>query len=96
MNEFHTKKVLKKYFDKILSGEKTYEVRLADWHCAEGDILELVEIDDETRQPTGRTLQRKVGAVIRTKELENLDWWSKEDMQKYGFQILALVDGERV
>lgn len=95
MSQLHTKKVLKKYFDKILSGEKTYEVRLADWRCNEGDTLELVEIDDETKQPTGRTLQRKVGAVIRTKELEDLDWWSKDDMQKYGFQVLSLVDEKK-
>ena len=88
----HSKKVLKKYFDKILLGEKTYEVRLADWECATGDTLELVEIDDVTKQPTGRTLKRTVGAVIRTKEIEQLDWWSKEDVQKYGFQVLALVD----
>jgi len=91
MSKLHTKKVLKEYFDKILSGEKTYEVRLADWRCEEGDSLELIEIDDETKQPTGRTLKRKVGAVIRTKELEALDWWSKEDMQTYGFQVLSLV-----
>ena len=95
MSEVHSKKVLKKYFDKILSGEKTYEVRLADWQCDEGDTLELVEIDNETKQPTGRALRRTGGAVIRTKELEDLDWWSKDDMQKYGFQVLALVDKDK-
>ena len=96
MKAIHTKKVLAKYFNKILTGEKTYEVRLADWHCDEGDTLELIELDDETKQPTGRTMKRKVGAIIRTKELEELDWWSKEDMQKYGFQVLALVDEDKV
>ncbi len=90
MSVTHSKKVLKKYFDKILSGDKTYEVRLADWQCNEGDILELIELNDETRQPTGRSMRRKVGAVIRTKELEKLDWWPEEDVQKYGFQVIAL------
>lgn len=95
MSKVHTKKVLKKYFDKILAGEKTYEVRLADWECNEGDMLQLVEIDDVTRHPTGRTLQRKVGAVIRIKELEKLGWWSQEDIEKHSFQVLALVDEDR-
>lgn len=92
MSEFHTKKVFARYFNEILSGEKTYEIRLADWQCDEGDTLELMEISDEDKAPTGRVLRRKVGAVIRTKELETLDWWPKEDMEKYGFQVISLMD----
>lgn len=88
----HTKKVFSRYFTKILSGEKTYEVRLADWACNEGDILHLVEIDDETSQLTGRELIRKVGAVVHTKDIEKLDWWPSEDVEKYGFQVIALKD----
>lgn len=90
MEEIHTKKVLKKYFDKILSGEKTYEVRLADWECQTGDILELVEIDDVTKQPTGRTMNRKAGAVIKTKDIERESWWLGSDIERYGYQIIAL------
>lgn len=93
MSTIHTKKVLKKYFEKILSGEKTYEVRLADWRCAEGDVLELVEIDDETKQPTGRRVSKKVGTVARTNEL---DFWSAEDIEKYGYQIIGLLPEEKV
>lgn len=90
METVHTKKVLKKYFDKILLGEKTYEVRLADWECRTGDILELVEINDTTKQPTGRTMNRKVGAVIKTKDIEQQNWWSGKDIEPYGYQIIAL------
>lgn len=92
MSKIHTKKVFAQYFTKILAGEKTYEVRLADWQCDQGDTLDLIEIDDDTRQPTGRTLRRKVGAVIRTKDIEALDWWPQQDVERYGFQVLALVD----
>jgi len=95
MSKIHAKNVLSRYFSKILAGEKTYEVRLADWQCEEGDTLELVEIDDNTKQATGRTLTRKVGAVIRTKDIEAMNWWSKEDIEKHGFQIISLVDGDR-
>ena len=91
MSNLHTKKVLKKYFDEILRGEKTYEIRLANWQCEQGDTLELIELDDETKQPTGRTMKRRVGTVGRTKDL---DFWPEEDTQEYGYQIIALVDEE--
>ncbi len=35
----HIKKVWPEYFQKILDSKKTYELRLADWECNEGDIL---------------------------------------------------------
>lgn len=91
MSAVHTKKVFARYFSQILAGKKTYEVRLADWQCSEGDTLELIEIDDRTTQPTGRTMSRKVGAVIRTKDIENLHWWPAEDIKEYGFQVISLV-----
>lgn len=92
MSAEHTKKVFARYFSKILSGEKTYEVRLADWQREEGDILHLVEIDDESKQPTGREMRKRVGAVIRTKDIESLGWWSERDVRDYGFQVIALKD----
>ena len=83
------KKILPEYFDKIETGEKTYELRLADWECSQGDILVLVEIDENTKQPTGRTLKRKVGFVGKTKDF---DFWNKEDIDKYGYQIISLLE----
>ncbi len=82
------KKVLVEYYNKILAGEKTYELRLADWDCNPGDILVLVEIDD-SRQPTGRTMRRKVGYVGKTK---GLDFWTKEEIDQYGYQIISLLE----
>ena len=52
------KKIQKWSFDKILSGEKTFELRLADWNCNAGDILVLREIDDQ-RNYTGRIVEKK-------------------------------------
>lgn len=37
------KKIWPEFFEKVLSGEKTYELRLADWDCAPGDTLLLKE-----------------------------------------------------
>lgn len=92
MTKVHSKKAFKSIFDLVVSGEKTFDMRLADWKCEEGDILELVEIGDEEGEPTGRTLRCKIGAVLRTKDIEQAGWWSKEDIEKHGFQVMSLVN----
>ena len=43
------KKVWPKFFQKILDGDKTFELRLADFECKPGDILVLKEWDPETK-----------------------------------------------
>ena len=53
-----------------MQGKKTYELRLADWECNEGDTLVLTEVDPHTKEPTGRSLSRKVGYVGKTKGLD--------------------------
>lgn len=80
MKEIH-KKIWKTYFEKVVSGEKTFELRLADWECNEGDILILDEVDDETKEPTGRSIRKKVGWVGKTKDFS---FWSNEEVEKYG------------
>jgi 8-oxo-dGTP diphosphatase len=91
MSKVIEKKVLSKYFDKIVSGEKTYELRLADWDCQQGDTLVLNEIDPKTKQPTGRSLKRRVGYIGKTKDF---DFWTKEEVDKYGYQIISLLEDE--
>jgi hypothetical protein len=83
------KKILPEYFDRIAAGDKTYELRLADWQCNQGDALILVEIDPKTKLPTGRTMRRKVGYVGKTKEL---DFWTDKEIIKHGYQIISLLD----
>lgn len=83
------KKTTSDLYKKIEQGLKTYELRLADWECKTGDTLVLVEIDEKTKQPTGRKIRKKVGWVGKTKGYEP---WPKEDIEKYGFQIISLLD----
>ncbi len=83
----HIKKIRPEYFQKILEGKKTFEVRLADWECNEGDILILKEWDPKTRGYTGREIKKEVTYVIKTKDLK---FWPQEDVKKYGYQIIAL------
>jgi len=80
------KKVWPEYFEKILQGKKNFELRLADFECKEGDVLLLREWNPKTREYTGREIEKKVGYVIKTKELE---FWSKEDVEKWGFQVIS-------
>ncbi|MEK6927267.1 MAG: DUF3850 domain-containing protein [Nanoarchaeota archaeon] len=74
-------------FNKILSGEKTYELRLGDFECKSGDVLVLKEWDPETKDYTGRVIEKKVGHVGMVSG--NL-YWKQEDIEKYGFQIISL------
>jgi len=83
------KKVWKQYFDRIANGDKNFELRLADWTCEEGDILVLKEWDSMAREYTGRVLERKVTYVIKTKDIDNAKMWPKEDVDKYGYQIIS-------
>ncbi len=82
----HTKKVWSEYFQKIFEGKKTYELRLADWKCNEGDILVLQEWDPKTKEYTGREIEKEVTYIGKTKDFT---FWSKEDIEKYGYQIIA-------
>ena len=83
------KKVLSSIYDKIVSGEKTYELRLADWSCKSGDILILIEMDDETKKPTGRQMKKIVGHVGKTKDF-NL--WTPEEVEQHGYQVISLLN----
>lgn len=99
MREIH-KKISPEYFEKIRTGEKTFEYRVNDFECEPGDVLVLEEYeyttsDDNTagRRPTGRTLRKKVGYVAKTMDF---DWLKrpdvKADFEKYGAQIISLLD----
>ena len=88
MSKTVEKKTMSEHFKKIEQGIKTYDLRLADWDCQPGDTLVLVEIDERTKQPTGRKLRRKVGHVGKTK---GFNAWPEEDIEKYGFQVISLL-----
>ena len=80
------KKCWPEYFAKILSGEKNFELRLADWKCQPGDTLILREWNPETKAYTGRQVEREVSSVIKTK---NITFFSKADAEKYGYQVIG-------
>ena len=82
------KKIWPQYFKRILSGEKNFELRLADFECQPGDTLYLREWDPETKDYTGRQLEKEVTYVLKTK---NVKFWPEEDVRKYGFQVISFL-----
>jgi hypothetical protein len=80
------KKSYPELFEQVLSGEKTFDMRIADITIEPGDILEQVEVTHDGA-PTGRTVRHTVGAVLRTKEI---DFWPPEEIDRYGYQIISL------
>ena len=83
------KKVDSEYYDRMASGEKTYELRLADWSCQSGDILVFTEVDAETRQPSGRQMRKLVGHVGKSKEFS---FWTPERVEQHGYQVISLLN----
>lgn len=101
MREIH-KKINQEYFEEILSGQKTFEFRVADFDCEPGDIIVLEEweyengYDDTTnRHPTGREIRKKVGYVAHSRDFEWLNRPDvKADLDKYGYQIISLLEDD--
>ena len=80
------KKTWTEVFDNILSGEKTFDARLANFDCKPGDILVLEEYDPKIKKYTGRKIEKEITFVLNTKKQKYL---SQSDINKVGLQIIA-------
>ncbi len=81
------KKILPEWFDKIVAGEKKFELRLADFDIKEGDTLRLEEWAEDgvaagatvgggsSRRPTGRSVEKVVTYVPK---VDLADWLKKQ------------------
>ncbi|MFQ5492880.1 MAG: DUF3850 domain-containing protein [Candidatus Dojkabacteria bacterium] len=81
------KKTWPEMFEKILSGEKKFDLRLTDFDISVGDTLILREWNPKTQEYTGREIEKKVTYVLKTNSLE---FWSAEDIEKYGLTVMSL------
>lgn len=79
------KKVWPAYFGKIISGEKKFELRLADFAVNENDILVLEEWDNNKKEYTGRKTRVVAKYIFKTK---NQVFWPEKEVKKYGFQVI--------
>ena len=79
------KKTWKDFFEKVLSGEKKFDVRIADFDIKEGDTLILEEWDENKKEYTGRKIETTASFILKTKEMK---FWPRKDIDKYGFQVI--------
>jgi hypothetical protein len=80
------KKIWPENFKAVKNGSKKYELRLADFRCKPGDVLVLREWNPKTKKYTGKSLKKKVARIMKTKDLK---YWTKKEIEKYGFQIIS-------
>jgi ASC-1-like (ASCH) protein len=79
------KKIWPEYFKLVQSGKKGFELRLNDFDVAEGDTLVLEEWDPNTKEYTGRKIEKQVGYVLRFK-LD--DFGQKAEIEEKGLQVI--------
>ncbi|MFA5270452.1 MAG: DUF3850 domain-containing protein [Patescibacteria group bacterium] len=84
------KKIRPQFFEKVLSGEKTFEFRLADFDIKKGDVLVLREWDPEQKDYTGRQIEKRVTVVIKTKGSDDWHNHTPEEIEKYGWQVIGM------
>ncbi|MDE1870332.1 MAG: DUF3850 domain-containing protein [Candidatus Micrarchaeota archaeon] len=83
------KKIWPEYFDKVASGEKNFEIRLADFECKAGDVLTLREWDPKKKAYTGRSMEKYVKYVAKTKGMK---FYKPAEIKKFGLQVIGLGD----
>lgn len=84
------KKTWPELFQKVLDGDKTFDLRINDFEINEGDFLVLREWDPQTRDYTGREIEKEVGFVGKWKIDELTQWWTKEEIEEKGLQVISL------
>ncbi|MDP2947178.1 MAG: DUF3850 domain-containing protein [Nanoarchaeota archaeon] len=89
--EIH-KKTWPELFQKVLDGEKNFDVRLGDFEIHNEDVLILDEYDPEKKQYTGRSVKKKVSFVAKWKIGEI---HSSEDIKKFGLNLIGLENDKK-
>ncbi len=76
-------------FDRFSRGERTLELRLADFDLKDGDTPILEEYDPKTREYTGRSTSFNCERVEHSVE-NPLQFYNVKDVEKSGFWIIQL------
>ena len=79
----HTLKSWTPYFEDMVSGDKAFDLRLAERVYAVGDEVEFIEWDRAPGGPTGRTLTRRIVYVLE----------ASADGQRFGLKAGHVVLG---
>lgn len=74
----HDLKILPEYFEPVLQGTKTFEIRCNDRNFQVGDLINLHEFSEATNTYTGRIIHRKISYIT-------------DFMQKPGFIVFSMT-----
>jgi len=81
------KKIWPEFFEKVLSGEKRFELRVADLEISTGDTLVLEEWNPKTKMYTGRSLTKTADYILKS----SLDQFGQHDLiEKHGLYVITL------
>ena len=81
------KKTWPEQFEAVLNNSKKFDCRIADFDCGVGDTIVFEEWDPKTQDYTGRSLEKQITYILKTKDAK---FWTKEQVENKGFQILSL------
>ncbi len=81
------KKCWPELFAAVESGKKKFDLRVADFDIKEGDILILEEWDPETKQYTGKKIERVVDFVYKFR-LD--DFGQQKEIEQKGLYVIQL------
>lgn len=82
------KKCWPELFEKVLSGEKNFDLRLNDFKINPGDTLVLEEWDPDTKTYSGRSVSKQVTFVGQF-PIDKL-WWSQKEILEKGIMVMSL------
>jgi len=83
------KKCWPEFYEKFCSGERQFELRLADFDLKTGDILVFEEYDPLAKKYTGQSASFNCRRVEHSAQ-NPLQFYQLEDVQKNGFWIIDL------
>lgn len=94
------KKCWSQYFQKVLDGKKTCEVRLNDDHYQIGDKLILEEYENYNGEKTGRSITKIITDILYVQSDSEIrfgstafaqrSFWSLEKQKKFALVILSI------
>lgn len=83
------KKCRPEFFEKFLSGERQFDLRLADFELKTGDTFVLEEYDPKTQTYTGRSAPFTCARVEHSAE-NPLQLYDAEKVKDKGFWMIQL------
>ncbi len=81
------KKTWPEQYEAMDNGSKTFDCRLDDFECNVGDSILFEEWDPIKSEYTGRSLEKRVTYILKTKEVK---FFTDKDIAENGLQIFSL------